>query len=484
MDFNIFSRQAQTTLSIVILITVSGAIALGKLIAIEEYKYIFIGFILPSLALIFRKYWNRKDGIKILIIISFFPTPIFISTTYVGSTSHYIIIFVFCLVTMGYLIGLINIYFTKNIVVILMLLFASGAISTIKTFGNHEIFRTSLWSLIVLMTCICFLLLIDSLYFKSEEEKEKYFIQLINLIIFLTCVQILMGAIVYYFPDVGTYLRIFNPENDKKILITTITDENIKRLRTIVLTVESLGEFVAVLMPYVLYRLIAKKINILYIIYLLVLCAGLVLSATRSGMVLSLFSASIYLLFIEKSLKKKIFLFSAFLLVGLVIFYFDIGVSTTSKRFLEAYYSYETGGTALEVANRSFFKNNLAYLFDTISFFGNGLVSPLKYGTLSVDFHNLFMTILFRYGIVGFVLYFSLPAILFKKTYDKYKLSPNKKINKVILLSIIIFFINECKFEYTRKPYGVLIIWILFSAYFLLIKNVNTKSLELDSGTT
>ncbi len=465
------------------LITVLGGIVLAKLILAEQYRYIFIVFVIPTLALTFRKYWNRKDLVKIVIITSFFSIPVNISTTNLGSTSQYIIIGVFFLFIVGYLIGWVKVVFTKNIFLMISLLFANGAISTFSTLGNHDIFRTSFWSLIMLITCGFFLLIIDSIDFINKEEKEKYFTQLMDLIIFLTCVQVIIGAIVYYVPDAGTYLSIFYSENNEQFLVTTITVKNIARLRTIVLTVESLGEFVSVLMPYILYRLTAKKFSPVYIVYMLILCSGLMLSATRSGMILTCFSIVVYLVFIETSLKKKISLIFSTVVVLLIIFYFNVGVSTSSERFLMAYDNYMAGGTVLDVANRSFFKDNLGFLFDTISLFGNGLVSPLMYGILYIDFHNLFMTILFRYGVVGFIIYFSFPAILIKQTFAQYKLFSTEKIYKVILLSIFIFFVNECQFEYTRQLSGVLIIWQLFSVYFLLVKNMPPRYVVSDSET-
>jgi len=104
-----------------------------------------------------------------------------------------------------------------------------------------------------------------------------------------------------------------------------------------------------------------------------------------------------------------------------------------------------------------------------------GLVSPLNYKIISIDFHNLYLTIFFQYGIIGAILYFSFPALLIKRIWSYRKKHNNEKIYDVLLLSIGIFLINEFKFEFTRQADGVLIIWIVFSLYFFLSKKTGER---------
>ena len=456
------------------------ALILSRLILTDNLRYAFILSLLPVLLFIVQKKLTQNNIIKILIIGAFFPIPLNVSTTNLGPTSQYFIITVFFITLTSYIIKKKGFAYNKNLLKIICFLLICAIISTITTIGQFAIFRTSFWAFIMLTACCLFLLLIDSLKFPDYDETKKFFIEVMDLIVFLTCIQIIIGIVVYYIPDTERFLKIFYSVNitDFQFYGRSV-DINDKRLHTIVLPVESLGEYIAILFPYVMYRL-SDKVNISFMAYLVILCMGLMLCGTRSGLLLSGFAIAAYLFIIETSLKKRFLTLVIFLSIISLVLYFGIGVHLVVGRFSEAYGAYVSGNDLLAVTNRSFFKTNVEYFINKLSFFGNGLVSPLIYGFLHIDFHNLYQTIIFQYGMIGSVFYFALPASLIRLALIKRKKFPQEKLYTVILLSVSIFLINECKYEFTRKINGILIIWITFSMYYLFSKNIQCKKHTID----
>ena len=446
------------------------ALILASLIVAESYRYAFVFIVIPACIIVFQKQLHRKNIAILLVVVAFFPIPLNISTTNLGPISQYLILATFSIFFIGYLIGKTDIVFTKNLLPLLAILLLFGAISTISTWGNHDIFRTSFWSLVMLLSCCSFLLLLDSLEFDDFPEKKKFFLRLMDIIILLLCLQIVLGTIVYFFPQTGKYFSIFYSKNSTSYLAAAVVDGNIARLRTVVFTPEGLGEIIAMVLPYALYRLSTNR-SLIFLMCCIVLGCGMMLSVTRSGIVLSCAAVAFYLVFIEKSVRMRFTVATAFLMVTGIVISFDLGTSAVIQRFSSAFDQYAAGGDALTISNRGFFRENFQFFLDRLSIFGNGLVSPLYYKILSFDFHNLYLTIFFQYGLGGGLFYFLLPFLLARKIWQNLRSGRDEKLDKIMLLSMGIFFINEFKFEFTRNLNGVLIIWMIFSLYFLFSKD-------------
>ncbi|MDY0361370.1 MAG: hypothetical protein RBR08_07950 [Desulforegulaceae bacterium] len=447
------------------------ALLVSKMILAGKERYAFILCFIPLFIFLYKKYLSQKKIIILLIISVFFPIPLNISSTNLGPTSQYFISFVFFMFLADCIIKR-RFYFNQNLLLMLLLLLFSGGVSTLLI-SDHDIFRTSFWALVLVASGGMFLLFTDALKFNDFTEKKEFFLKLIDFILLLLSIQIVIGIVVFFFPGTEKYLYIFYSKNvdiSEVEFYTRTLEINASRIRTPLLSPEGLGEYIAVLFPFLIYRL-TNKFSLFYLACSFIICIGLIMCATRSGIVLSLFGILCYVFIIEKSFKRKTITFMVISLIVFVIFYFQIGTNVITERFMEAYYSYSTGQDFLEVSNRSFFVSNFKYFLETLSFFGNGLVSPIIYGVIFVDFHNLFMTIFFRYGIIGGIIYFILPISLILQLLKKIKKFPEEKLYSVILLSILIFFINECKFEFTRKNNYVLLIWITFSFFYLLVKD-------------
>ena len=135
----------------------------------------------------------------------------------------------------------------------------------------------------------------------------------------------------------------------------------------------------------------------------------------------------------------------------------------------------QEGAGFTSIINRNFtFTGGLSYLGSTLSFLGNGLVSPSVYKTFELHFHNLLFTIIFQYGILGAIFYFyffiNIFVKLFKTSFKE--ASEYRYLYMSLFFSFSIFLINELKFEFNRSAPYHLLCWLMFSIYFLSTKKI------------
>lgn len=452
---------------------------LSMLIIGNHYKLILIAFLAP---LFF--FWaisaSPQKLIPVVIVAAFFPLKLHISTTDLSSIALYVCYFCFGIYYFNAQFSNQKIIPPKEIIALSIALLAIATMSTFGQLHNFPIFRTSFWNLILLGASLIFLIFISSLTFTDNKEKHSYVIKWMDIILICTCFQLILGIMVFYFPETGIWFKFFYSSHQTSGIRIADIESGLPRLQSIVLSPESIGEFCAMLIPYACYRWSSDR-NLRFLLATLILLLAIFLSGTRSGVILSFFGLLGYYLFIEKSIQRKSIQIS--ILAGAIItaLLFHIGTSTITSRFLVSYEQYLAGADAATVLNRKFlFEQNWTFFIDTLSFFGNGLISPVSSGFLRIDFHNIYMTIIYRYGIIGAAFYFCFPFFLMLsqlKAIRNFKTDIQQLIlTKVCLLSFLIFIINEMKYEFTRKPDYVLIVWILFSVYYLQSKYFHSKS--------
>jgi O-antigen ligase len=312
--------------------------------------------------------------------------------------------------------------------------------------------------------------------FNNDQERTSAVTHLLDLIVLCTCIQILFGILVYYFPYTGNWFKFFYNVAGDTGLQSEINSDNIVRLRTFSLPAEAVGEFSAMLIPYALYRLTSSN-NPPYILGTHILLIGVILSGTRSGAVLSLIGIILFYTFVEKNIRIKLSHISYAIVIFSILIIFNIGSTGIITRFGYAYNAYISGSDIGTILNRKFlFEGNWIFFKKTLSLFGNGLISPVSAGFLQLDFHNIYLTIIYQFGIIGAFFYFMLPLSLLLslfKTLQKHQLQ--RKLTKVLILSLFIFLINETKFEFTRKHEYISIIWTLFSIFYLHTKQFSKR---------
>ena len=115
-------------------------------------------------------------------------------------------------------------------------------------------------------------------------------------------------------------------------------------------------------------------------------------------------------------------------------------------------------------------------LIPNISLFGNGFLS--LYNGLPFDFHNLYATVLHRYGVVGFPLFF---YIFYKvsTTLLRARRLCSRRADRALLyaclISILILLINEFKFDFIRGASYQQTIWLLLGIYYLAYLSISNR---------
>ncbi len=457
------------------------SMVLSWLIIGNSYKLIILAFLLPMFF-----FWtisrSEKELITIIIIASFLPLKVNITTTNLGSISQYVCFFCFGVCFFNAFILNRKRVFNNSLTLLLISLVFLGAISTLGILGNASMFRTSFWSLMLLFAAVLFLILLDQINFQDDTEKNLYIMKWLDLILLCTCLQILIGIMVYYFPKTGDWFKFFFAASEQTGLKSTLEAGDLLRMRTISLPTEAVGEFCAMLTPYACYR-VASIRRLIYAIAGLILLFGIALSGTRSGMIFSILSIFTYYVFVEKSVQIKILHLSIIVLAAVALITYGIETLPIVARSLSTYKSYLSGSEMSTILNRKFmFEGNWNFFINSLSYFGNGLVSPVAAGYLLIDFHNIYLTIIYQFGVIGSISYFALPLFLFIRLLKALKKTGEQlKHTKVFIISFLIFLINETKFEFTRKLEYVVIIWILLSIYYLHTKQF---SAEINTSTS
>jgi O-antigen ligase len=256
-----------------------------------------------------------------------------------------------------------------------------------------------------------------------------------------------------------------------------------ERAATIFTAGEELGELIVVLCPFFLYKAFS---NNKYTLLLPVLFIGLFLSGTRSAALLVVFELIIFF-FMTRSQqfgKKKIIAISivALFLLSIggnfMVSIFDILIS----RFQETALNIQKGTSFAEFINRGdVWSTAWDTTWRTFSFFGHGLVQADLLGMNKGygNFHCLYLTLIFQYGVIGFsifiVFFFYLIKGLISRLQHFSKKDLSYSLIMACMLSVSAFLVNEVKFEFNRGDSYQQFIWAVFAVFFLAGKTMENR---------
>ena len=239
---------------------------------------------------------------------------------------------------------------------------------------------------------------------------------------------------------------------------------------------EQIGELIAVIYPLALYKLITSvriKQKIFAILFVILLI-GAVMTGTRSINGLILFSTILVLLAKTGRLYKKkiIILVSGITITTLIILFFSPFTifDTLFERAITTFDTYKTGSQMDILLNRQLvWPDAWSTTINTLSLFGHGPSQAAKLGLAKYNFHNLYLSLIFQFGVVGSPLFiFFFMALLKKMLGHISKDKANVKLLKTCcILSLLTFLINEIKFEFNRGDSYQQLVFVLFSIYFL-----------------
>ena len=107
----------------------------------------------------------------------------------------------------------------------------------------------------------------------------------------------------------------------------------------------------------------------------------------------------------------------------------------------------------------------------TISFFGHGPTQAVVLGFPVKNFHSLYLSILFQFGVIGSIIFFTFFFVLIKRLLINFKRDNQKGpiylLTVACLLSLFCFLINGIKFEFNRSDSYQQFVWIFFALFYL-----------------
>ncbi len=364
------------------------------------------------------------------------------------------------------------------------LLILLGLLSTLTPYYTGGLEKEQMGSSIrlyfIFLSSLLFFIVIKNhskIRFQSHSEPDHIWLEkLLNVIFIFISIHIVISVCVKFHPSLGSWFKIFLSREVESF--DSVNRHNMERIKSFVFGQESFGEILATLSPLIMYK-IYKYRNPIWACCLLVFSLGLLFTVTRSGIVLFIAGIMISIFYISKEKMNKTLMLIYFMLSTLVIVLIVNPpiLSDIFHRFGDAKATYDSGGTLFETLNRKFLPDVWQLVISKISLFGNGVTE--------YNFHNLFLTTLHRRGIAGGTVFFLVllyPMGCLIKSFKEEERKTNKNLIFLCVLSMILFLINELKFEFTRGASYQQLCWCLFAIYYLASKRpVDEKNTILEN---
>jgi hypothetical protein len=262
------------------------------------------------------------------------------------------------------------------------------------------------------------------------------------------------------------------------------------RIRSFIFQSESFGEYIAALVPILVYRLVDHRPHMLryraVLLFLAVLLiSGQLLAVTRSGMVLTLTGLVLTTgICVKRNNLIKIIMATVFFSVITVclLYLFEDSRQNITTRFSENInfsYHYTPRNSLVRELRPFFHKINRDFWTEVIDKYmldptvtGNGFITPYH-------FHNLWFTLIYQIGLAGFAVYvwflFGTGAGLWRG-YRKER----DKLFLVFLISFVILLINEMKYEFTRYEHYYQACMTLVALFVLMTVKINNQTTHED----
>lgn len=297
----------------------------------------------------------------------------------------------------------------------------------------------------------------------TKENAYDLADKLIKVILLLIAAHVIITIMILNIPQLESVFRIFYAKEAQ----SAIRDyEDVNRYRSFVFSPEQYGEILAALSPFVVYRLVTDKKVIWYLV-LLLFAVGLMLSVTRSGILLFIIG-SIVSFYCFSRQNRGLALLS--ILISAVLISITIALNPSlleniMKRFILAGEAYSSRSTIFEIVNRDTMPEFWQEVVSNISLIGHSLVR--------IDFHNLFLTTVHQVGIIGAALFFLiLLSPLMGLMRRRSSLNSSQTYFKfACLLFMVLFLVNELKFEFTRITSYQQICWALIGVVYLVSRH-------------
>ncbi len=288
--------------------------------------------------------------------------------------------------------------------------------------------------------------------------------RIISITLLLTSIHVCISIVVVLFPAVAPIFKIFLSKNVDTLEMVKDAKTEIVRIRSFVFSPEKYGEFLAATGPFIVYKIINTKSKIWYFC-LAIFISGLISANTRSGIILFVLGIVLSLLFLKKSSfsqRTVFFIFTISITIILITLQPKL-IQDVFFRFNLAVESYNEGARFYEILNRGLWLEVYEVVISHLTILGNG-ISHFNY-------HNLYLSILHQRGILGLLFFVILILCVLKRLKYAYysKDHPNNRnIVFTCFLFMVLFFINEMKFEFIRHSSYQQICWVALGVCFLV----------------
>jgi len=305
------------------------------------------------------------------------------------------------------------------------------------------------------------------------RSNNEYIEKIINTLLLITILHVFLSLLILNYPSIEKYLTIFLNRGQEQ-LGGHLRDGIYERATSVFTRGEEFGELLILLYPFSLYKIFISRKKIYWVVVSSFIL-GILLSGTRSAFLLIIFQslAFFYILVPAKYNNRKIIITVSFILVCIMMLpVFFKYAPILMDRVQASLDQIVQKDDILTITNRSVVWP-LAWDLtkNTISFFGHGPIQAHGLGYPVKNFHNLYLSLIFQFGIIGLIVIFSFFFTLFKRLLLIVKWKREKDKNYLLaitcLLSFSCFLINEFKFEFNRSDSYQQFVWIIFAIYYL-----------------
>jgi len=363
---------------------------------------------------------------------------------------------------------------------------------------------------------VVFIVIVHLRHIPGTAHSERDYIEkIISALLLITVLHVFLSLLLVHFPWLGKYFTIFFHRTQEH-LGSYFVGGVYTRATTIFASGEGFGELFVLLFPFSLYKFFVSKNKLsLFIVALLFL--GTILSGTRSAFLLIAFQLPVFvcILVARKYAVKRFVVAVGSILICVAALSSFLNYSPvltdrfqrTLDRVRVTAPEQKTPGAQdrkkskvtdqvqskvdiASIVNRQGVWNKAYYITKgTISLFGHGPIQAQKLGFQSKNFHCLYLSLLFQFGIIGTVFFILFFYTIAKRLLKSVRLTKDDNTKYLLaatcLLSLLCFLINEIKFEFNRSDSYQQLVWIFFAVFYLagqLKRNSSNEKIDYHSS--
>lgn len=319
----------------------------------------------------------------------------------------------------------------------------------------------------------------------GRQDARRFAERMLVLIIALTCLQVLIGLLVFHWPEAGRLFTLFLVRTKEELAMGG-DRAAMKRLSCLNMAVEEIGEFLALLCPLVLW--FAFRRNRWFWLVFGLFWLGLLYSNTRSTILLGAASSLLMIAVHLRGMRVREFVPLA-LCVGaaalVCLLFYSALLEPVIKHLEISWLEWRAEGGVMRVVNREqAWPEAWRVTKATLSLFGNGPAPSRVLGLNEIHMHSLYLTLLFQFGILGALLYLALPFSIAGRLLARLaeRRNANRLFHLACLLSLLVFLFNEVKFEFNRADAYQQLIWAMFAVYYLAARGAGAQEAPAAAG--